>query len=261
MADTASPIVTVRTPGLQAPVEIIVDQWGIPHIYAGSAHDAFFAQGWNAGRDRLWQLDLWRKRGLGLLAENFGPDYVAQDRATRLFLYRGDMDAEWAAYGPDAKAWSQAFVAGINAYVGQVLAGAAPLPVEFELTASRPAFWEADDLVRVRSHGISNNAESEALRARVVAAAGGVEADRIRRKLDPPHELRVPEGLDPADIPADIFATYVLATKEVSFAPAATAEPSMAELAEAAASQGSNNWAIAPSRTTTGRAILASDPH
>ncbi len=262
LAETETPVErqTLTQPGLQAPVEIVVDRWGIPHIYAASTHDVFFAQGWNAARDRLWQLDLWRKRGLGRLSESFGPDFLAQDRATRLFLYRGDTDAEWAAYGPDAKAWSQAFVAGINAYVGQVLAGAAPLPVEFELTSSRPAAWEVDDLVRIRSHGISNNAESEALRARV-AAAGGLEADRIRRKLDPPHDVRIPEGLDPADVPADIMATYVLATKEVSFAATAPAEPTLAELAETAASQGSNNWAIAPSRTATGRAMLASDPH
>src|SRR5580658_7916150 len=244
MADTTPSIdhECLAIPGLNETVEIIVDQWGIAHIYAASAHDAFFAQGWNAARDRLWQIDLWRKRGLGLLSETFGPAYVAQDRATRLFLYRGDMDAEWAAYGPDAKAWSQAFVAGINTYVAQVLAGDASMPAEFELTSSRPALWQADDLVRVRSHGISNNAESEALRARVVAAAGGVEADQIRRKLDPSHELRIPDGLDPADIPADILNTYVLATKEVSFAPAADEAPSLADLVEAAASQGSNNW-------------------
>ncbi len=267
MADTAPPVDrrTVTAAGLGSPVEILIDPWGIPHIYAASTHDAFFAQGWNAARDRLWQLDLWRKRGLGLLSENFGPDYLAQDAATCLFLYRGDMDAEWAAYGPDAKAWSQAFVAGINAYVEQVRSAAAPLPVEFELTSSSPAVWQVDDLVRVRSHGISNNAESEALRARVVAA-GGLGADRICRKLDPPHELRIPDGLDPNDIPADILAVYVLATKEVSFippgAPGPVAQaPSMADLAEAVASQGSNNWAIAPSRTATGRPILASDPH
>jgi penicillin amidase len=260
LADTASPIERVATPGLTAPAEIIVDRWGIPHIYAASAADACFAQGWNAARDRLWQLDLWRKRGLGLLSESLGPDYVEQDRATRLFLYRGDMEAEWANYGPDAKAWSQAFVAGINAYVAQVRSGAAPLPVEFALTSSAPAPWQVDDLVRIRSHGISNNAESEALRARVVAA-GGLEADRIRRQVHPPHEVRIPEGLDPADVPADIMATYVLATKEVSFVTAAPAEPSLADLAEAAAQQGSNNWAIAPSRTASGRAMLASDPH
>src|SRR5580658_7548139 len=131
MADTTPSIdhECLAIPGLNETVEIIVDQWGIAHIYAASAHDAFFAQGWNAARDRLWQIDLWRKRGLGLLSETFGPAYVAQDRATRLFLYRGDMDAEWAAYGPDAKAWTEAWAEGVNAYVAAVHAGAAPLPV------------------------------------------------------------------------------------------------------------------------------------
>ncbi len=251
---------TLIAPGLEAAAEIIVDEWGIPHIYAGSLHDVFFAQGCNAARERLWQIDLWRKRGLGLLSESFGPAYVDQDRATRLFLYRGDMEAEWAAYGPDARSWSEAFIAGINAYVGLVRSGSAPLPVEFELTASTPALWEAADLVRIRSHGISNNAEAEAIRARVVAA-GGTRADRLRRKLEPEHALRIPEGLDPADIPADLMAVYVLATKEVSFAPPDQAGPSDTDRAAEAETQGSNNWAIAPSRTATGRAMLASDPH
>ena len=78
MADTASPIDRERVgaPGLQAPAAIIVDQWGMPHIQAASEHDAFFLQGWNAARDRLWQIDLWRKRGLGLLAASFGPSYA-----------------------------------------------------------------------------------------------------------------------------------------------------------------------------------------
>ncbi len=212
----------------------------------------FFAQGWNVARDRLWQLDLWRKRGLGLLAESFGPAYAVQDRAARLFLYRGDMDAEWAAYGPDAKGWSTAFVVGLNAYVELVRTGAAPLPVEFTLTGSAPASWAAEDLVRIRSHGLMRNADSEGLRARVIAA-GGLGADRLRRKLEPEHELIVPEGLDLAEIPADILADHVLATQTVSFAAAGARTPTGEE--------GSNNWAIAPSRTATGRAILASDPH
>jgi penicillin amidase len=248
----------IALPGLERPVEIRIDRWGVPHIYAATIPDAFFAQGWNVARDRLWQLDLWRKRGLGRLSESFGPAYIEQDRAARLFLYRGDLDAEWAVYGPNAKPWTEAFVAGLNAYVGQVLAGVAPLPIEFTLTSSQPELWSADDVVRIRSHGISNNAESETLRVRV-AGAGGLEADRIRRKLDPPHELRVPEGLNPADVPADILAVYTLATKEVSFA--GEAPPTPAEAEHAAATQGSNNWAIAGSRTATGRPILASDPH
>ena len=90
---------TLTVAGLGAEAEIRIDRWGVPHIRAGNRRDMFFLQGFNAARDRLWQLDIWRKRGLGLLAEDFGPGYLAQDRATRLFLYRGDMAAEWAAYG------------------------------------------------------------------------------------------------------------------------------------------------------------------
>ena len=132
---------THRVLGLVQPAQIIVDQWGIPHIYAQSARDAFFVQGFNAARDRLWQIDLWRKRGLGLLAKNFGPKYVEQDRAARLFLYRGSMDAEWAAYPPDAKSMTEAFVGGINAYVRLVNSGALPLPLEFRITDTRPQPW------------------------------------------------------------------------------------------------------------------------
>ena len=88
--------------GLAAPAEIVVDHWGVAHIYAASQRDAFFLQGYNAARDRLWQIDLWRKRGLGLLSKSFGPAYVEQDRAARLFVYRGDMDAANAS--ADARA-------------------------------------------------------------------------------------------------------------------------------------------------------------
>ncbi|HZG66363.1 MAG TPA: penicillin acylase family protein, partial [Herpetosiphonaceae bacterium] len=147
--------------GLQQPAELIVDQWGIPHIYAASTRDAIFLQGYNAARDRLWQIDLWRKRGLGLLAKDFGPTYVAQDRATRLFLYRGDMHQEWAAYGPDAKSYTEAFVAGVNAFVDEVHNGRRPVPVEFRVAGTMPDRWTPEDVVRIRSHGLTRNVASE----------------------------------------------------------------------------------------------------
>ena len=86
----------------------------MPHIYANDHYDVFFVQGFNAARDRLWQIDTWRRRGLGTLSEVLGPAYVEQDKAARLFLYRGDM-YEWLAYGNDAKKITEAFTAGINA--------------------------------------------------------------------------------------------------------------------------------------------------
>ena len=182
--------------GLAAPAQMVVDRWGVPHIYAASARDAFFLQGYNAARDRLWQIDLWRKRGLGRLSASLGPAYVAQDRAARLFLYRGDMAAEWAAYGSGARDAVEAFTAGVNAYVAEVNAGKRPLPVEFKLTASKPEAWGPEDVLRIRSHALVSNVTSEVARAQVVCAAG-LAADRLRRKLEPAHTTVVPAGLDP----------------------------------------------------------------
>ena len=158
--------------GLGAPADIVVDHWGIAHIFASSMRDAFFLQGYNAARDRLWQIDLWRKRGLGLLSKSLGPAYVEQDRAARLFLYRGDMDREWASYAPDSKEWVHAFIEGVNAYVAQVRSGTKPLPVEFRLTASQPDDWKAEDVLRIRSHALVSNVTSEVARAYVACSAG-----------------------------------------------------------------------------------------
>lgn len=253
-------------PGLQAPAEIILDQWGIPHIYAGSTRDAIFLQGYNAARDRLWQIDLWRKRGHGLLAKDFGPAYAAQDRAARLFLYRGDMEREWAAYGPEARSYTEAFAAGINAYVAGIHAGRHPLPIEFRIAGTRPDTWTAEDVVRVRSHGLTRNVASEVSRARVACAAG-LQADRLRRKLEPEWTTKVPEGLDPCAITPEILADYQLATREVDFARPgarrAALDPAafLTQADDRVGGIGSNNWTIAGSRTATGRPILANDPH
>jgi penicillin amidase len=255
--------------GLNAPADIVIDHWGIAHIFAANIHDAFFLQGYNAARDRLWQIDLWRKRGLGLLAKSLGPAYVDQDRAARLFLYRGDMEKEWAAYAPDSRQWVTAFVDGVNTYVSQVQSGARPLPVEFKLTDSRPETWRAEDVLRIRSHALVSNVASEVARARVVCA-GGLKADELRRKIEPlGHKVTVPPGLNPCDVPADVLKDYLLATKQVDFG-TLTATAQHAELSaeqkltaalDAQSIEGSNNWVIAPTRTATGRPILANDPH
>src|SRR4051794_34886618 len=205
--------------GLHGPAEIIIDHWGIPHIYAGTTRDAIFLQGYNAARDRLWQIDLWRKRGLGLLAKDFGPSYAAQDRAARMFVYRGDMDQEWAAYGPNAKRYADAFVKGLNAFVQEIRDGTRPLPQEFKIAGNQPDLWAAEDVVRVRSHGLTRNVASEVRRAQVACAAG-LEPDRLRVKLEPAWTPSVPAGLDPCSVPKDVLAEYDLATREASFSPA-----------------------------------------
>lgn len=248
------PTETIRIPGLPAEAEIVIDRWGIPHIRAATEDAAFFAQGFNAARDRLWQMDTWRKRGLGLLAGDLGPDYVERDRAARLLLYRGDMDGEWAEYGPDAQRWTAAFVAGVNAYVDLVAREPDRLPLEFRLLGTQPARWAAEDVVRCRAHARVRNLDAEVTR-NDIAARFGLEADRFHKLLEPDWTVIVPEGWEAAAIPPEVLRTYLLATEPNAIATGTPTDPLALD------SQGSNNWALAPSRTTTGRPILASDPH
>jgi penicillin amidase len=245
--------------GLEEPAEIVVDEWGVPHIYANTHYDAFFVQGFNAARDRLWQIDVWRRRGLGELSAVFGEQYLPQDRATRLFLYRGDMYREWLAYGSDAKRIAEAFTSGINAYIDLIEQDPDLLPPEFTLLNYKPARWNAADVVRIRGHGLWSNIGSEVHRARTTCAASLDIATQALR-LNPQWTTQVPDGLDPCVIPEGVLDTYFLAKARVRFDnPAVALE--QAELESAAPGIGSNNWVVAPSRTTTGRPILANDPH
>ena len=269
---------TFALPGLTGPAEIRIDTNGLAHIRAGSALDAYRVQGFNAARDRLWQLDLWRKRGLGLLAASFGPGYLAQDRAARLFLYRGDMAAEWAAYGPqDTKAIVTAFVGGLNVFVALTETRPELLPPEFARMGTSPARWAPEDVVRIRSHGLVRNVLSEVARAKVLARGGDHATDDLRKRLSPAHRPVVPDGLDASDWPDDLLDLFRLATAQVQFNPErlrATREEAWAWAKVDAhgtvgrrsapppePSEGSNNWVIGPGRTATGRPILASDPH
>ena len=260
----AQEIETTRfeVPGLDAPVEILVDRWGVAHVFAGGQDDLFFAQGWNAARDRLWQIDLWRRRGEGTLSEVFGPRFVEQDKAARLLLYRGDMHAEWLAYASDTKRIVTAWTRGVNAYVDLVLERPELLPPEFEALDYEPSHWTPEAVTRIRSHGLLRNAGSEFARARFLAEHGA-EALALRDRYEPDHRLGVPEGLDLAAIQAapDALDLYRLGTRGVRIGDLGSFSPEGFQDEVDPASQGSNNWAISPRRTATGRPLLANDPH
>ena len=262
---------TLHIPGLSAPGSIGIDANGIPHIRADNEADLFFLQGFHVARERLFQIDVFRKRGLGLLAADFGPGYIEQDRASRLFLYRGDMEAEYAGYGPEAKATFTAFVAGINAFIAMTEADPSLLPFEFGLLGTRPARWAPEDVSRIRTHSLSRNALSEILRCQVHGKADH-RTDLLRRWLEPQITPKVPEGLDPATIPLRVLDLVKLATANATFSKerlAATLEDApkwrsttdLLEVVLDAQYTGSNNWAVHGSKTDTGMPILGSDPH
>ena len=267
----------IAVPGLEKPATVLIDRWGVPHIYANTLYDAFYVQGFVAARDRLFQMDLWRKRGLGEMAKDFGPAYAEGDRMARAVLFRGDMYREWLAYGSDAKRVAEAFVAGVNAYVAQTEAHPDLLPPEFRLLSYKPSRWRAEDIVRIRHHGLTVNFTGEIDRALVYCHArpNAARVDWVRRELDPQIDPKVPDGLDPCAIPAaELRKAYELATVQPRFPKESWSQGTLTgnipvdELyatldpaSDTARSLGSNNWVIAGSRTATGRPILANDPH
>jgi penicillin amidase len=266
---TATDVIEVK--GLSADAEIIIDPWGIPHLRAANLHDLFFTQGFNAARDRLWQIDLWRKRGLGLLAADFGSGYLAQDFASRLFLYRGDMQAEWNAYAPDAEAICTAFTRGINAYIALTQQEPDLLPPEFALMNTKPAEWQAEDVVRIRSHSLTRNALSEILRARILSRAD-LDTDLLRKLLEPAIVPQAADGIDLGSIPLDIITLFKLGTASVNFSKERLACPiekawtwtrvnDLGDVLQDLAATGSNNWVIGPEKSASGRPIMANDPH
>src|SRR5690349_12208550 len=137
---------TLKAPGLQQPVTVLRDRWGVPHIYAENEHDLFFAQGFVTAQDRLFQMELWKRVGQGRLAEVLGPDYLQRDINARLLAYRGSMGDEYASYAPDAKQILEAFTEGINAEIARRLAPGGPgLPLEFQLAGFKPEPWKPED--------------------------------------------------------------------------------------------------------------------
>ncbi len=258
---------------LRAPVTIASDRYGLNHILAENEGDLFFAQGFNAAHERLWQIDLWRRRGLGLLAEVLGPGFAAQDRACRTFLCAGDMQHEWASYPAGTKDICEHFRRGINAFVELVHRGQAPLPGEFAALDFVPSLWHADDVVRIRTNTITANAVSELKRA-ALSQQDHEPVDRLRAVLRPFRpQLHVEATIER---PEELIALLELATAPVLITrerlqagfvdvekwsdPQALASAD-GSVAGARAIEGSNNWAIAGSRTATGAPILASDPH
>lgn len=257
----------VLTPGVGAEVEIIRDRWGVPHIYASSIDDLFFAQGYVQAQDRLWQMEMYRRTYEGTLSEIMGPDYVAHDRLARLLKFRGPFDdAEWKHYHPEGRRIFDAFAAGVNAYIREA-ERANRLPVEFVLTGIRPRPWTAEvALLRTQTAMPIADARAELRLARDVARLGADSANALANP-SPSRPLVVPRGLDLAAVTDDaIEALGALRTGTVRppllprYRAMHDALPS-ANRGVQENSPGSNNWVLSGRLTASGSVIVANDPH
>jgi Penicillin amidase len=134
----------LKVAGLAAPVRVVRDRWGVPHIFAETLSDVFLAQGFVQAQDRLFQMELWRRAAAGRLAEMLGANFIERDAMTRRLQYQDDPNADWANYGSEVRRDAEAFVQGVNAWVALARERA---PELFAAAGWQPAFWSAADLL------------------------------------------------------------------------------------------------------------------
>ena len=271
---------TLRVSGLEQPVEVLRDQWGIPHIYAQNEHDLFFAQGYSAARDRAFQFEMWRRQATGTMAEVIGRREVQRDQGARLFRYRGSMAAELAHYHPHGAAIVGAFVEGVNAYVDEAARTPALIPVELRMLGIKPGRWTTDVVIS-RHQGLLGNIGEELANGRFVAKYGSALLQKVQWFHPGPDAPRL--ALDPMidgpGLDAPILALYDAFRAPMRFQPSdlltayrgdSASYRRLATIDSLADEDirwnqrrdiGSNNWVVAGSRTLSGRALMANDPH
>ncbi len=266
--------------GLEQSVEILKDRWGISHIYAQTEHDLFFAQGYSAARDRLFQFEIWRAQATGTAAEILGPRAIDRDHGTRLFKFRGDMTQEMNHYHPNGVEIITAFVAGVNAYIKEALTAPDDLPLPFRLLGIEPKLW-TPEVVISRHQGLLGNIGLELNTGRAVCTIGE-EKVRELRYFHPHDPILTLDPLVNCDslVSNDVLHLYTSYRRPIRFEPddIVLAEFRNSEIAfESIASVmneeekelqkrsiddiGSNNWVVSGELTQDGWPMMINDPH
>lgn len=242
----------VRIAGLEKPVDVFRDRWGIPHIKAQNEHDAFLAQGFVTAQDRLWHMDFDRRRALGRWAEAGGPSGltsgavgIAGDRTLRHMQVARAARADYDASSHGARSMLDAYTAGVNAFLKTTRAW----PIEYGLLKVQPEPWEAWHCLAVYKvrNMLMGTFESKLWRARVASTLGPDAAANLFRGYPRGHLLTIPPG--------GVFKGPELdGLEELT-----RAAESMNWLGETDA--GSNSWVISGKRSATGLPLVAGDSH
>jgi penicillin amidase len=269
---------TVTVSGLREPVEILKDRWGISHIYARSEADLFFAQGYNVARDRLFQLELWRRQATGTVAEVLGPQELKRDVGNRLFIYRGDLTPELNWYHPHGAAIVEAFVNGINVYIAETQRNPSLLTPEFQMLGLKPGKW-TPAVVISRFNGLFGNLYEEMKLALAIRTIG---VDKVREifNFQPNNpKLEMDFAIAPSLLSKDILDVYTAFREPIKFTPdelvaeyradpkivagleGEAARPSALDLSTRREDIGSNNWVVSGKLTASGFPMMMNDPH
>jgi penicillin amidase len=229
---------------VSAPVSILRDDRGIPHVVARTDHDLFVAQGYVEASDRLFQMDTLRRYVRGELAEVFGRGALSTDETQRAVPIRQIVAQQWQRLDPPTRSILLAFTDGVNAAMTRQ-----PLPVEFRLLGYRPKPWTPQDSLAVGMATVLDLIDDwDAVASRdVVFRRGGLPLLNARFPFtDPCYDAPVMSGL------AGMAAGPNCKRRVAAL---------LRVLGNLRPPIGSNEWAVGANRSRSGRALLANDPH
>ncbi len=251
--------------GINAPVEVIRDIDGVPHVYARTEHDLFFAQGYIHAQDRFWQMDFWRHIGAGRLSEMFGDGQVETDMFLRSLDFVGIAEQELEVIDAGHRAVLEAYAEGVNAYIESRTPS--QISLEYSILPLQTAGYQIEPWTTVNtltwakdmSWDLSWNMLQEVDRATISA---GLPVDRIAQlypAFPEEHPVIVTAG-ETASTPAPVTAFPDGALTAVAEA-GRRARVVWDQTGGGIRGLGSNNCVIGGTRTESGLPILANDPH
>ena len=264
----------VKVSGLSASVEVIRDESGINHIYAQNQKDLFFAQGYLAAKDRLFQFEIWRRQATGTVAEILGERELKRDIGTRLFKFRGDMAEEMNYYHEDGFEIITQYTAGVNAYIEEVLQNPELLPITFKALGIVPGKW-TPEVVISRHQGLLGNIGTELATGIAVAQLGVEKVEKYRWFHPKKPKLELDPAIDGSLLSKEILDLYNAYRTSVKFLPEDILPEYRTELTDQKVGLlmdqdqfespslwvGSNNWVTRPELAANGHAYMANDPH
>ena len=239
----------LRLLGLHERAEVLRDKFGVPHIFATDEHDVFFLQGYVTAQDRLWQMDIYRRAAQGRLAEVLGESGLESDRFMRTLGLHRAARLDFDVISDQARRALEAYMEGVNKFLQQ---HGESLPVEFTILGYRPDPWTAVDtlaIAKLQLYDAAGNYTQELLRASIAARLG----PEVLATLLPDAATNASHD----DARAWALVAPHLSPGLAGVGPAALANV----LGGAGQGIGSNCWAVAGSRTVSGKPLLAGDPH
>ena len=231
----------LEAPGLDAPLELLRDSAGVPHIYAASARDGFFGQGFVHAQDRLFQIDSMRRAAAGRLAEIAGERLLASDRFMRRLGLADRAGRDFAILGNEDRDLLVAYAAGVNAGIQTLPA----LPPEYAVLGVAPEPWHPEHsllVARMILFTFATNWDTELLREQLLTAIGPERAAELDATY--PQDARTASGESYASAAERLLDGYRGAL--AGGLPAGGA---------------SNAWAVSGARSQSAAPLLASDPH